>query len=227
MADFLIKETVSDDLLELARKLCKIPSILEFNIVGGTALALQIGHRKSIDIDLFHNANEISVDFASILDDCRDIFNNVNVLSINENRALITTIENIKVDFVVQRNSKMLDKPMLVQDLRLASIRDIAAMKIMAVATTSNRIKDYVDIYYLLKQFSLESLFDLYLEKYNAGGSVQMALESLPYFYDVSQDEFESLDFLGIAPSLKEVCSTLSYEVKKYSEKIMGQNIIQ
>ena len=224
MADFLVKETVSDELLELAEKLCKIPSLKEFNIVGGTALALQIGHRKSTDIDLFYNSLEISVDFASILDECRDIFKNVAVVSIHENRALITHIENIKVDFVVQRNSKMLDKPIIIQDLRLASIRDIAAMKIMAVATTSNRIKDYVDIYYLLKQFSLETLFDFYYEKYNVN-TEQAALDNLPYFYDVSQDEFEALDFLDTAPSLKEVCSVLAQEVKIYSEKIIRQNI--
>jgi len=221
MADFLIKETVSDDLLEAAGKLCKLPGLKEFNIVGGTALALQIGHRKSTDIDLFCNSPGVSVSFASILDDCRDVFKNVSVESIVENRTLITRIDNIKVDFVIQRNSKMLDDPIVIQNLRLASIRDIAAMKIMAVATTSNRIKDYVDIYYLLKQFSLETLFNLYYEKYNVD-SVQAALDNLPYFYDVSQDEFEALDFLDTAPSLKEVCSILSGEVKKYSQKIMG-----
>ena len=217
----MIKETVTNDLLEIGGKLCKIPSLKEFNIVGGTALALQIGHRKSIDIDLFHNSLNDTVDIVSILEDCRDVFNNVNVVSIYENRALITQIEGIKVDFVVQRNSKMLEKPLVVQDLRLASVRDIGAMKIMAVATTSNRIKDYVDIYYLLKRFSLATLFDLYFEKYNTD-NVQTALDNLPYFYDVSQDEFEALDFLDTAPPLKEVCSTLAREVKKYSEKIMG-----
>jgi len=222
MADSLIKETVPANLLEVAGKLCKIKSLMDFNIVGGTALALQIGHRKSEDIDLFCNSLEVSIDLASILDDCRDIFKIVDVVSIYENRTLITKIENIKVDFVVQRNSKMLDKPMLIQGLRLASIRDIAAMKIMAVATTSNRIKDYVDIFYLLKQFSLETMFDLYLEKYNVG-TVQTALDNLPYFYDVSQDEFDALDFLDTAPSLKEVYSFLAQEVKKYSEKIMRQ----
>jgi len=221
MADFLVKETVSPDLLEVAGKLCKMPLLKEFNIVGGTALALQIGHRKSLDIDLFHNSLHGTVDFVAILDNCRDIFKNVSVVSINENRALITHIEGIKVDFVVQRNSKMLDKPLVIDDLRLASVRDIAAMKIMAVATTSNRIKDYVDIYYLLKQFSLATLFDFYLEKYNTG-SVQTALDNLPYFYDVAQDEFEALDFLDTAPPLKDVCSTLAQEVKKYSKKIMG-----
>ena len=221
MADFLVRETVSPDLLEVAGKLCKISGLKDFNIVGGTALALQIGHRKSLDIYLFQNSPDGIADFTSILDDCKEIFKNVNVVSIYENRALITQIEGIKVDFVVQRNSGMLDKPLIINDLRLASIRDIAAMKIMAVATTSNRIKDYVDIYYLLKQFSLETMFDLYQKKYNTGG-VQTALDNLPYFYDVSRDEFEALDFLDTAPSLKDVCGTLAREVMRYSKKIMG-----
>ena len=221
MADFLAKETVSIDLLEAAGKLCKIPSLKEFNIVGGTALALQIGHRKSTDIDLFCNSLEAAVDFTLILEECRDLFKNVNVENYIENRTLITRINDIKVDFVVQRNSKMLDKPIVIQNLRLASLRDVAAMKIMAVATTSNRIKDFVDIYYLLKQFSLEDLFNFYYEKYNVD-SVQAALDNLHYFYDISKDEFEALDFLAAAPSLKEVCNTLTQEVKKYSEKIMG-----
>ena len=220
MAGFLAKETVPADLLETAGKLCKISSLKNFNIVGGTALALQIGHRKSIDIDLFFNSPEISVDLALILDECRDAFKKVEVVSIYENRTLITHIENIKVDFVAQANSKMLDNPTEIQGLRLATLRDIAAMKIMAVATTSNRIKDYVDIFYLLKKFSLETMFDFYYEKYNVS-SEQGALDNLPYFYDVSQDEFEALDFMDTAPSLKEVCSILTQEVKKYSEKIM------
>ena len=223
MAGFLVKETVPADLLETAGNLCKIHSLKEFNIVGGTALALQIGHRKSMDIDLFYNSSEVSIDFALILEECRDTFKKIEVVSIYENRALITHIENIKVDFVAQRNSKMLDKPIVIQGLRLATLRDIAAMKIMAVATTSNRIKDYVDIYYLLKKYSLETLFNFYYEKYNMNNE-QGALDNLPYFYDVSQDEFDALDFMDTAPSLKEVCSILSQEVKKYSEKIMGSS---
>ena len=222
MADSLIKEAISHELFEIAGKLCKIPGLKDFNIVGGTALALQIGHRKSIDIDLFLNSPDVVVDFSSILDDCRDIFKNVNVESFVEKRTLITRIENIKVDFVVQRNSKMLEEPIIIQDLRLASLKDIAAMKIMAVATTSNRIKDFVDIFYLLKQFSLETLFDLYYKKYNVD-NIQAALDNLPYFYDVSHDEFEALNFLDTAPSIKEVCNTLAQEVKKYTEKIMRQ----
>ena len=216
------KETVSEELLELAATLCKIPALKDFNIVGGTALALQIGHRKSVDIDFFYNSSESSVDFVSILDDCREVFKNVDIVSIYQNRALITQIDGIKVDFVVQRNSKMLDKPLYIDGLRLASLKDIAAMKIMAIATTSNRIKDYVDIYYLLNYFPLSTLFSLYIEKYNFN-SIQTALDNLPYFYDVSQDEFEALDFLGNAPSLKDVCSILSKEVKKYSKMIIGE----
>ena len=126
------------------------------------------------------------------------------------------------MDFVVQKNSKMLDKPLFTHDLRLASLRDIAAMKMMAVATTSNRIKDYVDIYYLLKHFSLKTLFDLYLEKYNTK-SIQTALDNLPYFYDVSQDEFEALDFLADSPSLKEVCGVLSQEVKIILKRLLSE----
>ena len=52
MADFLIKETVSDELLKTAGKLCKLPCLKDFNIVGGTALALQIGHRKSTKLQV-------------------------------------------------------------------------------------------------------------------------------------------------------------------------------
>ena len=73
----------------------------------------------------------------------------------------------------------------------------------------------------MLKQFSLETMFDFYYEKYNVN-SVQAALDNLPYFYDVQQDEFEALDFMGTAPSLKDLCSILSQEVKKYSQKITG-----
>jgi len=218
----LQKQSVSKELLELLNELQREYLLKDYILGGGTALALQIGHRKSIDIDLFYNSLDASADFAVILDACRTIFKNVNIVSVYENRSLITHIDGIKVDFVVQRNSKMLDNPVLIQGLRLASLKDIAAMKIMAIATTSNRIKDYIDIYYLLKYFSLSDLFDMYLKKYNID-SIQTAIDNLPYFHDVSKDEFEALDFLGDAPSLKDVCSVLTQEVKKYSEIIMRE----
>ena len=49
----ICSQTVNKDLLEVARKLCEVPELKEFRIVGGTAVALHFGHRISVDIDFF------------------------------------------------------------------------------------------------------------------------------------------------------------------------------
>src|ERR1700761_6640627 len=63
----LFKETVSADLLDLTKKLMDDKSLKSFYLVGGTALALQIGHRDSVDIDLFHDDPFIASGLANYL----------------------------------------------------------------------------------------------------------------------------------------------------------------
>ena len=88
-------QSVDPKLLELLRKIMNCDSFSDFNLAGGTSLALQKGHRKSIDIDLFGNSEIYSDDFIEILSG----FGKVITLKRSKN-ILILSVDGIKVDFV-------------------------------------------------------------------------------------------------------------------------------
>ncbi|WP_395077455.1 nucleotidyl transferase AbiEii/AbiGii toxin family protein [Flavobacterium sp.] len=81
--------------MELLRKLMKVPSFSNFYLVGGTSLSLQMGHRNSIDIDLF---GKVEIDVA-LFTNLLNNFGKTEVLKSSKN-ILITDIAGIKVDFV-------------------------------------------------------------------------------------------------------------------------------
>lgn len=88
-------QTVSPELLELLKKIMKLPQFNEFLLVGGTSLALQIGHRNSIDIDLFGKFEIDQELFTRTLND----FGTFEVFKKSKN-ILITSVNSVKVDFV-------------------------------------------------------------------------------------------------------------------------------
>jgi len=158
-----------------------------FALAGGTSLALQLGHRKSIDIDLFSfdevNMPEISLflenDFETI-----EIRRTTNVF-------IFCNINGIKSDFV-KHNKFFLLKPCITIDkIRMYSIEDVAAMKLNAICGRGTK-KDFYDIYVLLQQFSLNELLTFYDTKFKSDNS-WMALRNLQYFEDAEQSETPEL----------------------------------
>ena len=88
--------TVEPGTLELLKRLMSIPALEQFYLVGGTALALQLGHRISIDLDLFTTE---PFDKSDLLDLLNAHFEDV-VLESEGTSILITSIHQVKVDFV-------------------------------------------------------------------------------------------------------------------------------
>jgi hypothetical protein len=88
-------QTVSSELLELLNKIMKLSQFDDFLLVGGTSLALQIGHRNSIDIDLFGKCEIDEELFTETLQE----FGKFEVYKKSKN-ILITSVNNVKVDFV-------------------------------------------------------------------------------------------------------------------------------
>jgi hypothetical protein len=153
----------------------------EFNLVGGTSLALQMGHRISIDIDLF-GASEIDEDlFLEVLKK----YGTVQVIKKSKN-ILICSVNGVKVDFV-NYQYRLLESPLLEENIRLVKKKDIAAMKVNAVAGRGS-IKDFIDIYFLLNEFSIKEMIGFYLQKY-PDGSEFMVRKSLTYFDDADNEE--------------------------------------
>lgn len=148
----------------------------DFILVGGTALALQIGHRNSIDLDFFGNKE---IDEDKILSELEK-YGNVEKKAGSKN-ILVCSVNNIKVDFV-NHKYPFLDKTMIVENIRMASPKDISAMKLNAIEGRGTK-KDFIDLFFLLEKFSLNQMIEFYNQKY-INHTDFMMLKSLTYFTD-------------------------------------------
>lgn len=173
--------TVSRELLAILERLMQETAFEPFFLVGGTALALQIGHRESIDIDFFGDV-EIDVDETqSILEQLGEF------VQIKKSKNIfITQINGIKVDFVNYKYP-LIDAPIVEGVVRMASKKDIAAMKLNAILGRGSK-KDFIDLYYLLSYFTINEMIGFYKEKYYDGIVFQM-IKSLSYFGDADLQE--------------------------------------
>lgn len=182
----LYKEAVDPSTLELLKSLQSFRYLRGFYLVGGTALALYNGHRKSVDLDLFSDfAFETSVMLENLTQDFdfRLLFSAANTLKI--------AIGETEVDIIAHRYS-LLNKPVTEENITLLSEPDIIAMKLNAISTSGQRIKDFVDIYFLLDKYDLKSMLDFYSKKYNQQNDL-LILKSLIYFDDVQESEWPVL----------------------------------
>ena len=176
----LYLETVESSTLELLKKLQRLPVLEQTRLVGGTALALQLGHRKSIDLDFFGTV-DCEAEYLR-----ESIAGMASLTILKESPHIhIYIVDGIKVD-IVNYKYPWLDDVVLEQGLRLASVSDIAAMKITAIIGRGTK-KDFIDIAFLLHHFSLEEILHFYAAKYN-DSSVIMAMKSLAYFDDAEAD---------------------------------------
>jgi predicted nucleotidyltransferase component of viral defense system len=172
-------QTVVPHTLELLTELMDVPLFSEMRLVGGTALALQYGHRQSVDLDFF---GKLSADVSEI----HDVLANIGSHTIytNTQNIKIFEVNGVKVDFV-NYIYDWIDDIVTEGNLRLASPKDIAAMKVNAIEGRGSR-KDFIDIYFLLKHFTLNEILEFYKQKYPEH-SVFRALMSLNYFDDAEQ----------------------------------------
>jgi predicted nucleotidyltransferase component of viral defense system len=165
----LYYNTVSDLLLESLQKLMAHEAFNDFVLVGGTALSLQLGHRESIDIDLFTSKyygtmnTEKMRNALVLLFDYTENTNSVKDRNLGYSVRVGKRKENIvKIDMFY---TDEFIRPIVEKDgLRLASLEDIAAMKMQAI-TSRKKKKDFWDIYELLKHFSFDDLINFGLER--------------------------------------------------------------
>ncbi|MBP6978439.1 MAG: nucleotidyl transferase AbiEii/AbiGii toxin family protein [Bacteroidales bacterium] len=172
--------------LELIKSLQDKPYLQGFYLVGGTALALSLGHRKSVDIDLFSN---FSFDASELLEQLHQDF--PYQLFLTASNTLKGAIGNINVDILAHRY-KLISKPIVIQSVTLLSLPDIIAMKLNAISTSGQRSKDFIDIYYLLNEYNLVSMLEFYQNKYDQM-NVAFILKSLIYFEDIDLSDWPVL----------------------------------
>ena len=185
-------ETFTPLLLEYLNKLMKLEVFRPFKLVGGTALSLQIGHRLSVDIDLFTEDPYGSIDFQNIEFILNQNFKYVDSLDIpiigmGTSYFIGESPSNaIKLD--VYYTDKFHYDTLQIDDIRMISIKDIIAMK-MDVIIQNGRKKDFWDIHALIPFYSAEEMIHFYKERNQYFNNTELLKQKLIDF------EFAENDF--------------------------------
>ena len=169
---------IEPNTFKLIQVLQSNPTLDGFHLVGGTALALQLGHRNSIDIDLFTQYEFQVSDIVKFLSKDYDYKEKFKRKS-----TLICFLNGVKTDFI-QHDYPYIHPPFTEEGIRMLSKEDIAAMKLNAIINSGQRLKDFIDIYYLLEHFHLENMLDFFRIKY-AHSNPLIALKAVTYFEDI------------------------------------------
>lgn len=177
----LHKETVGKSTLDLLNRLMLDQLLKEFVLVGGTALALQIGHRISIDIDMF---SVTPFDASDLADHLR--INYRFELDFISNNTIKGEVEGIQLDLIAHQYP-WLEKHVEFENIRLAGLTDIAAMKLNAISGNGTRLKDFIDIAFLSSEISLSQMLTGYEKKYNSNTIVP--LKAIVYYDDINFNE--------------------------------------
>lgn len=197
-------QTVYPETLGILKALMQDPLLNDFYLVGGTALALQIGHRISVDIDLFTNLPFDSTRLSAELKQKYNFKENVD-----RGYFLQGQIDGVKVD-ILKYPYQPLFPVVEVENVRMIVAADIASMKLAAI-TNRGRKRDFIDLFFLLKQFSLKQIIEWYQKKYDA--EIFMVLQSLVYFDDADGD----IDLNMILPiDWENIKKTITTQVEKY-----------
>ena len=179
----------------------------DFYLAGGTALALQLGHRRSVDFDLFssqslpdHLLQKIKRQFAS---------NKIEV-TYRSTEQLNLIIDGVQVTFL-SYPYPVIEPLASYQGLALVSVREIATMKAFAIGKRL-AYKDYVDWYYLLKNnhVGLSAVITLAKEKFGGDFNDRLFLGQLVSWDDAPT---QAIDFLNKAASREEIDSYLKTTV--------------
>ncbi|MDL2241807.1 nucleotidyl transferase AbiEii/AbiGii toxin family protein [Bacteroidales bacterium OttesenSCG-928-L03] len=198
--------TVERSTLGLLKMLQQIPSLETTRLVGGTALALQLGHRFSIDLDFFGIMESPIEQLLQELD-----YSGMDIgVKYGKGSIKVLYINGVKVD-IVNYPYDWIEAPIETEGVRMAGLKDIAAMKLSAITNRGTK-KDFIDIYFLLQQFSLETMMGFYEQKY-AHGSPFNVIRSLSYFEDAEDDPMPKL-FHPI--DWEEIKATIRLAIEKY-----------
>jgi len=178
----LYTQTIERKTFELVKKLLLDPHFERFSLVGGTALALYMGHRLSLDIDLFTPEPFDAPQMEKYLIDHYPF----DGLMLREN-TLMGKIDHIKVDLITHAYP-LLNSWWVEDDVRLYSQIDISAMKLSAIADSGTRLKDFVDISFLSTRMTLNEMVAAYGNKYKNSNPIR-ALKGLGYYNDIRFNE--------------------------------------
>lgn len=194
----LYYNTVNDLLKNSLITLMNAPIFENFRLVGGTALSLQIGHRESIDIDLFSDADYGTINFEEIEAFLRATFEYVNSLNvppalgksyfIGDDKSNTIKLDIFYTDTFIQ--------PYMEEDgIRMATIEEIIAMKV-DVIQRGGRKKDFWDLHDLLDSYSISQMIELHEKRYPYDHNEELIIKNFTLF-DQADDDFDPICFKG------------------------------
>ncbi len=173
-------ETVSTELKDLILFVNQRPAFNDFSLGGGTALALQLGHRISIDAD-FISAEPFDKQIVSR--QAQMELEGVSDLHVGDVGVFLKS-KGIKLDFL-SWGLPFIRPIQNLEGLRIVSIEDIAAMKLFAITRRGEK-KDYYDLAALLYRYSLTELFGFYHQRHK-GDDTSLLLRFLVSFSDIDK----------------------------------------
>ena len=190
--------TVNELLKSSLLKLMEAEEFSKFRLVGGTALSLQIGHRESIDIDLFSDIEYGTLNFNEIEDFLKSNFRYVDFLDvpsvmgkayfIGENKDNTVKLDIFYTDTYIQ--------PFIEEDgIRMATIEEIIAMKV-DVIQRGGRKKDFWDLHALLDSYSIKQMMDFHEQRYPYTHDKDLIIKNFTNF-DQADDDFDPICFKG------------------------------
>jgi predicted nucleotidyltransferase component of viral defense system len=181
-----------------------------FYLAGGTGLALQFGHRDSIDFDFF-TLNDFETQH--LVSELERIFveHNISITQEEKNTVSCLIDQSIQLSFFTYKYPHI--RPFITSEyFPIASIEDIGCMKFSAITSRSVE-KDYVDLYFILKQIPLAELLALSIQKHPSLDQT-LILKSLVYFDDVLEEPILYKE--GHEVSFADVKAFLQKEVTGY-----------
>lgn len=158
--------TVTPQLKLILEDLMKSELFLPFRLVGGTSLSLRLGHRTSVDIDLFTNATYGSLDY-EVLEKYLiekypyfDMPDKTNIIGFGRSYYVgKSKDDNVKLDLYY--HDELSDEIEIIDIIRMATLEDIVAMKV-DVVSRGGRKKDFWDLHELLNIYSIEEMLKIH-----------------------------------------------------------------
>lgn len=178
-------ETIEPRAFSVLKQLMEISELKDFSLVGGTALSLCYGHRKSIDLDLFSIK---SFENSVIVDAIKKKFHNKFYKEEKAPRfGIFGFVDEVKVDLV--RHPHPLIRPVVKIDaIRMFSTEDIIAMKVQAILGRGRK-KDFWNIAELLKHYSISDFIEFHTRKYASQNLLITVPQAITYFADAEESE--------------------------------------
>ncbi|NTU46677.1 nucleotidyl transferase AbiEii/AbiGii toxin family protein [Candidatus Roizmanbacteria bacterium] len=177
----IYRETIPFQTGHVLEKIQSLSELNKFYLTGGTALSLLLGHRESEDLDFFTRESFQP----ELLQQKLTMFGALTSVEISEG-TLNAFLSNVKLQFL-HYPYELLEELLQWDNIYIASSLDIACTKLVTISMRGSK-KDFIDLYFLLKQFSLPFLFEKLDEKYrNVQYNKPHILKSLVYFEDAEQ----------------------------------------